>query len=478
MDLRKFLEQLDSLKELEMLEGADWNLEIGAITELSDEKNGPALLFDKIKGYPAGHRVVSNLLGTPRRWGVAFGLPSDIGPTEIVLRAKQKLTSLRPVAPVEVSTGPVLENVQEGDDVDMLSFPVPKWHEYDGGRYIGTADMIITRDPQGGWVNVGTYRIQLHDRRTLGWFTSPGQHGRQMREAYWAQGKACPVAAVFGAHPLVWMPSFLTLPWGSSELEMVGGLLGEPLQVIKGKLTGLPVPAHGEIVIEGECPPPTVETREEGPFGEWPGYYGSGVRKEAVIRVKRVMYRRNPVIVGVPPLKPPASANATYIVKSAQIWSEIEKLGIPGIKGVWCNRSGGGRYLTIVSIEQKYAGHARQVAMAAMACPTGAQHGRFVVVVDEDIDPSNEEDVLWALCSRCDPAEHIETVRNCWTTPLDPTLSPEKRAAGNISNSRAMLLACKPYYWKKDFPRVNRASDELREQTRNKWKARLPGLAR
>lgn len=469
MDLRKFLGQLQGARELRTVRDANWDLEIGTITELADEKSGPALLFDSIKGYPEGYRVGSNLVATPRRWAIAFGLPDNGSPTEIVLQIKQRIVSagLRP--PVEVAKGPILENVQEGPQVDMSIFPVPRWHELDGGRYIGTADMVITRGPEGGWVNVGTYRIQLHDRQTLGWFTSPGQHGRLMRESYWAQGKACPVAVVFGSHPLIWMPSFLPIPWGTSEQDVVGGLLGYPLEVVKGAYTGLPIPAYGEIAIEGECPPPGVESREEGPFGEWPGYYGSGARQEAVIRIKRVMYRNKPIIVGAPPLKPPASGNATYIIKSAQIWHELEKLGIPGIKAVWCNRSGGGRYLTVVSIEQKYGGHAMQVAMAATACPTGAQHGRFVVVVDEDIDPSNDEDVLWALCTRCDPAENFEVIRDCWTTPLDPTLSPQKRAANNITNSRAMLIACKPFHWRKDFPRVNRASDDLRAQTLNKW---------
>lgn len=469
MDLRKFIEQLRESRELKTVENADWDLEIGTITELFDERSGPALLFDQIKGYPRGIRVATNLTATPKRQAMAFGLPDDLPPPEVVRQIKERLSSLQTVPPVVVEEAPVLENVQEGDDIDMLKFSVPRWHEYDGGRYIGTADMVLTRDPKDGWVNMGTYRIQLHDRNTLGWFTVPGQHGRLMRESYWAQGKACPVAVVFGAHPLVWMPAFLPHPWGCSELDVVGGLFGHPLEVIKGKFTGLPIPAYAEIAIEGECPPPSEESRMEGPFGEWPGYYGSGAREEAVIRIKRVMHRNDPIIVGAPPMKPPASGNATYIIKSAQIWHELEKLGLPGIKAVWCNRSGGGRYLTIVSIDQKYDGHARQVGMAATCCPTGAQHGRFVIVVDDDIDPSNEEDVLWALCTRCDPAQDMETIEGCWTTPLDPLLPPEKRALKKITNSRAMLFACKPFSWRNEFPRVNRASDSLRAQTLSKW---------
>lgn len=183
------------------------------------------------------------------------------------------------------------------------------------------------------------------------------------------------------------------------------------------------------------------------------------------------MYRNNPILVGSPPLKPPASGSASFIPRAANLWSEIEKMGIPGIKGLYQLRAGGSRYLTVVSIEQRYAGHARQVGMAAMSTPEGACHGRFVIVVDDDIDPSNEDDVLWAISTRCDPASNIEIIHNCWSNPLDPVMSPEKKAKGDFTNSRAIIDACRPYHWMKQFPLVNRASDELRNRTLAKWKS-------
>ncbi|MBI4333554.1 MAG: UbiD family decarboxylase [Chloroflexi bacterium] len=474
MDLQVFIDQLDRLGEVKRVDGADWDLEIGALTELSDERKGPALLFDRIKGYPPGYRLVSNLTGTPRRLAAAFGYPPDIPNIDLVRQIKDRFKDLKPIDPVYVEKGPVTENVYGDGEVDLTKFPAPKWHELDGGRYLGTGDMVISRDPDGGWVNAGTYRAQLHDRETLGGFISPGHHGRIIREMYWARGKSCPMALVFGAHPMVLWPSFLALPWGTGEYGMCGGLLGEPLQLIKGEYTGLPIPAHAEIAVEGECPPPEVESREEGPFGEWPGYYASGERKEPVIKVKRVMHRNNPIVVGFPPMKPPASGHASYIVRASNIWYEMERLGIPGIKGVWNMRSGGSKFLIVVAIEQKYAGHARQAAMAAMSGNEGAFHGRFVIVVDEDIDPTNDEDVLWAVATRCDPATSIEVVTQCWSTPLDPTLPPDKRARGDFTNSRAIISAVRPFHWRKEFPRVNRASNELREATMKKWRHLFP----
>ncbi len=474
MDLRNFISDLEKVNEIKKIDKADWNLEIGVLTELGDERNLPALLFDNIQGYPAGYRVVTNLVATPKRLAMAFGLPAGISNVEMVRQLKEKFKSLKSIPPAAVKSGPLLENIQRDDEVNLLKFPVPFYHENDGGRYMGTADMVIMRDPAGNWVNMGTYRIQLHDKNTLGLYISPGHHGRLIRENYWAQGKACPVAVVFGAHPLVWVPSTLAMPWGVEEMGLVGGLLGKPLEVITGEYTGLPIPSYGEIAIEGECPPPSVESRKEGPFGEWPGYYGSGARTEPVIRVKRVMHRNNPILAGSPPLKPPASGSASFIARAANLWSEIEKLGIPGIKGVYQLRAGGSRYLTTVSIEQKYAGHARQVGMAVMSTPEGAYHGRFVIVVDEDIDPSNQDDVFWAVSTRCDPALDIEIIRDCWSTPLDPIMSPDKKAKGDFTNSRAIINACRPYHWRKEFPLVNRASNELRNKILSKWKNLFP----
>jgi len=301
MDLRSYIRQLKDVGLLAEIHGADWNLEIGALTELSAEKAGPALLFDRIKGYPEGYRVLTNFLNNPKLLRAALGYPPDMPMLSLLRSVKEKFARLDPVPPKEVATGPVLENIQEGDQIDLFSFPAPKWHELDGGRYLGTGDMVVNEDPVDHWVNVGTYRIQLHDRYTLGSHISPGHHGRLIRENYWAEGKSCPIVVVFGIHPLLWITSISAFPWKTSEYDIMGGLLGKPVEVIKGPYTGLPIPCDAEIAIEGECPPPEVESKKEGPFGEWTGYYASGAKVDPVIKVKRVMYRTDPIILGVAP---------------------------------------------------------------------------------------------------------------------------------------------------------------------------------
>src|SRR5262249_21165730 len=175
-----------------------------------------------------------------------------------------------------VNIGPVMQNVMNGDEVDLWRFPVLKSHDKDGGRYIGTGDLIINKDPDSEFVNMGTYRVQVHEKDLLGLWMSPGQQGRTICPKHWDRGEACPIVAVFGVDPLVFNASSHKIPWGVSEFDLVGGMRGKALPVVKGPITGLPFPAHAEIVIEGEVPPPSVESHEEGPFGEWPGYYSGG----------------------------------------------------------------------------------------------------------------------------------------------------------------------------------------------------------
>jgi UbiD family decarboxylase len=177
--------------ELKVVDGVDWDLELGAIAELTLERGGPALVFDGIRGYPRGYRVAANLVtASKRRLRIALGYGDDVPEVEIIRRWKDVYGNYRPVPPAEVSDGPVMESVLEGDNVDLLKFPAPRWHEMDGGRYIGSGDMVITRDPDGGWVNVGAYRVMVHDERTLSFFIEPGHHGDIIRRKYWERGRA------------------------------------------------------------------------------------------------------------------------------------------------------------------------------------------------------------------------------------------------------------------------------------------------
>jgi UbiD family decarboxylase len=465
-DLRGWIKEAEALGELKKIDGADWDVEIGAVTELGHHRGeqSHALLFDHIKGYPEGYRVLSNTLNTTKRLAMTLHMDTNYTRLQFVKDIKKHITDLEYLKPEVVKDGPVMENVIEEKDIDMFKFPSPKWHELDGGRYIGTGSVDITVDPDEGWVNLGTYRVMVHDRNTLGFFISPGKQGRIMREKYFARGQSCKLAVSFGHDPLLYLAGGMEVPYGVSEYEWVGGLQGHPVQVIKGEYTGLPIPARSEIVAECEAVP--GQNHDEGPFGEWTGYYASNMRPEPTMKVKRLYHRNNPIILGAPPTRPPCEFNyMRCFMRSALIWQELEKAGVPDVTGVWCHEAGGSRLLNIVSIKQRYPGHARQAGMVAAYCHAGAYLGRYTIVVDDDIDVTNTNDVLWAISTRSNPEIDIEIIRRSWSGALDPIIPMAQRGL----SSRAIIDACRPYEWLKDFPPVAESSPEVRRAAEEKW---------
>ena len=465
-DLRDWLVKVEALGELQAIDGADWNLEMGAIAEMvyhARPENPPALLFDKIKGYDKGFRVLSGMTNSPGRLGLTLGLGPCETAMEVVKGYRDRMKTFELREPNKLKTGAVLENVDRDGEVDLFKFPVPFLHELDGGRYIGTGDLVIMRDPEDDWVNLGTYRVMIHDKNTVGLWMSPGKHGRLIREKYFAEGKPCPVLISVGHDPLLFLSSGNEVDYGTSEFAHAGGHRGMPIDVVSSELHGLPMPANGEIVLEGEIV--ADQKLPEGPFGEWTGYYASSVREDPVVNVRRVYYRDDPILTMARPGRPPSDYSfSKCVVKSAMIWDEVEKAGLPGVKAVWCHEAGGGRLFNIISIKQAYPGHAKQAGLLAAGCHAGNYLGRFVVVVDEDIDPTNTFDLIWAIASRCDPDEDIDIIRKTWSGALDP-----RKKVGDNFNSRGIIDACRPFDWIDEFPAVAESSPELRQKTLKKW---------
>ena len=462
-DIREAVNLFRNQKELKEVEGAHWSLEIGTLTELMYDADGPALLFDKVLDYSPGYRILSNSYTTLRRQLFLLGFPPDWSRDQGVAELEKKLAGYRPIKPVTVKNGPVMENVFVDGEVNLLKFPTPKWHELDGGRYLGTGCAVFLRDPEiEGWVNAGTYRICVYDERTLGLYITPNHHGGVIEKKYWDRGLSCPVAVDFGPSPMLYMAAagrFIN-DYGVSEYDVAGYMQGEPIEVIMDRYTGLPIPARSEIVVVGEVPPPSVESRPEGPFGEWTGYYAHGQRNEPIIRVKALYHRNDPIILGEPTLFPKGDVG---LWGGGNLKRQLEAAGIPDVIDAWLLFWPG---IEVVKIKQRYPGHAAKAGLVA----TGNYMGRVVVVVDEDINIRDPWEVLWAIGTRCDPESSVEIVRGFQSSTLDPRIPPDRKAAGDFSSSRMIINACKPYHWLKEFPAVNRCSPELRREVYSKWK--------
>jgi 4-hydroxy-3-polyprenylbenzoate decarboxylase len=439
LDLREFLTRVERAGELLRIPRVDWNLEMGTLAEAVNERsNAPAVLFEEVPGYPKGFRTLSGSTNSMKRLAITLGFPVPAHPLDVVRAYRDRMKTHVPIPPRVV--------------------------------YIGTDDLVIMRDPEGDWVNCGTYRVMVHDAKRVGVWMSPGKHGRQIREKYFKQGKPCPVLVSCGHDPMLFLAGGNELRFGLSEYDYAGGHRGMPFDVIESQLHRLPMPAHAEIVLEGEMHP--GETAPEGPFGEFTGYYAGGQSEQPVIRVQRIYHRNDPILTMATPMRPPSDFSySKCVMKAGMIWDEVERAGVSGVKGVWCHEAGGARMFNVIAIKQAYAGHSKQAAMAAASCQSGSYLGRFVVVVEEDIDPTNLFEVLWAMCTRCDPAEDIDIIRKMWSGPLDPRIP-----RGTTWNSRAVIDACRPFEMLKDFPPVARASPELRAKIEAKFRDVLSKL--
>jgi 4-hydroxy-3-polyprenylbenzoate decarboxylase len=468
--LREWIDIVEDFGELAHPKGADWNLEIGAISEIDYKKRGPALLFDDIKDYPTGFRVLTSSTNSPKRLGLTLRMGIDHSDASLVeqLRGSPNkwVENSKNYPPRYVTESPLFENVMEGDDVDLMKFPTPFWHADDGGRYIGTGVAVATIDPDEQWVNLGAYRSMLIDKNHVALGAVPGKHGYIHIQKWMEKEGRAPVVIHIGMDPLYMVVSGVEVPSGISELNYVGAIRGQSVDVIKSTITGLPIIASAEIVLEGWLI--KGETTDEGPFGEWPGYYVSGVSKEPLLKVERVLYRNNPILLGSPPAKPPHDYSyMRTVMKSAMIFDALVSAGIPEIKGVYAPECGGGRMLVVVAIKQLYNGHSRQAGFVASQLPAAAYMGKYTIVVDEDIDVTNLEEVIWAVCTRTDPDTSIDFIRRAWASKAEPMLQKGQPAF----NSRAIIDACRPFEWIKDFPKVAQADSRYLAQIEKKWES-------
>ncbi|MFB6081307.1 MAG: UbiD family decarboxylase [Halanaeroarchaeum sp.] len=470
-DLRQFIDRLREHDQLTVLQGADWDLEIGGVSDLVRREDlETAVLFDDIEGYDPGLRVLTNAFDTPLQASLALGYDPTTSLETAVRTHKERAPMTGAVPPATVASGPVTETVRSGADIDLLSFPVPKWHAKDGGRYIGTADVVVTRNRETGALNAGTYRVQVHGPDEVTVYISPGKDGRRNRDSFLDADEPFPVVVSVGHAPDLFCAANERLPEGVNELEYAGGRRGEAVEVVEGEVTGLPIPAHAELVLEGHVYP-DAEPVTEGPFGEWTGYYGSGQQDIRPMTVERVYHRPDPIIFGYNVSIAPSALSV--IRSAARLWDELDQAGVPGVEAV--NAFMPGPYFQVIAVDQQYAGHATQVGMQAISLPAGAYHGRFTVVVDADVDVYDWQEVLWALTSRCDPADDVQVVDDCWSTPLDPRIPPDRKGAGDLTNSRAVLDATRPYHWRESFPDDSRIADDLADRLRERFGAALFG---
>ena len=481
-DLRAWIDDLEERNELKTI-GAevDWDEEIGAIAREVSSQFGPALLFENIKEHKDTlcRRLFTNGTGTRQRVCRFLGVLESTTYRELVPVFKERFS--RPVKPVTVNTGPVKENIIKGDAVDLFQFPVPKWNPHDGGRYICTSASIVTRDPDTGILNAGTYRGMIAKKNTIGVLLAMTQGWGKHFSKYKNRGQEMPVAVVIGWDQTLFLAA--STPVNHPEYEMAGSLRGAPVELVRCETSDLMVPASAEIVLEGFISPDPKSYEPEGPFSEYPGYYAGRKTPKHAIRVECVTHRDDPIfhgcLTGASPGRTNEGTTWTPATFSAMAWHYLEQAGVANVTGVW---RGKWPELLRVQIRKSHRGHAQQVAAALWGCHLGNYAGKHLIVVDDDIDIHDWEAIEWALCYRVNAGlGDIATFHGTSGSMLDPSVPLEERDSvkyGHGKWTRVLIdatinweLQPQEQYNGNRYPPLGTAiSDRMSETLKRRWK--------
>jgi 4-hydroxy-3-polyprenylbenzoate decarboxylase len=428
-DLRGWLSLIEAHGQLKSIAApVDLDEELSAITFLATQadENAAALLFENPAGNRLGAQVLTNMLGASKeRYALAVGLDPKLSVPEMVAASRTLMKKRLPPVFIAKSAASVNDVILRGDEVDITAFPAPKFWPGDGSPYVGTGDITFTRPPDLSRINVGCYRQMVHGPNRVGMYCSPGKHGRLDREAWWQQGKPCEVVAAYGVDPVLFMVAAMTFSSDLSELDVAGGIMGTPVELTEAECVSLPIPARAEVVIEGLLHPGDVAM--EGPLGEFTGYYGNERALQPVIEIKAIHHRRAPILTAAVMARYPSCEIGTgfAIMRSARILEDLDRVGVPGIVSVYATPAAIGGYgMIVVSLKQRYAGHVAQALALTAQCPAAAFFVKWIVAVDEDVDPTDINQVLWALSTRCNPSQDVEFLKNTWSSPLDPSQYP------------------------------------------------------
>ncbi|MBI2492603.1 MAG: UbiD family decarboxylase [Candidatus Rokubacteria bacterium] len=375
------------------------------VLEYERRRRWPVLLFEKVAGHDIP--IVANAVASRRTLAFALGVPERELAAAYARRIKER------VKPVVVPDPSFHRRVLRGADVDLAKLPIPLYFPGDAGRYL-TAGMLVARDPETGVETEGYHRFQVKGPDRMGVSLHSRRRMFEYQRRAEARGQALPCAVVLGLHPLVSMGSLAYPPADVGKFEVVGGLFGAPLEVAPCVTADLHVPAHAEIVIEGEILPGVREP--EGPFGEFTGYF-SRRSTEHVFVAKAIAMRERPWFQSIGSGRAGDHITTLGLVREAEILNALGR-AIPNVAAVHVPLSGTSSFTAYVAIRQGRPGEARHVIPIVL----GVDHYlKLVIVVDDDIDVFDESDVLWAVATRMQADRDLVVIAGSLGALLDPS---------------------------------------------------------
>jgi UbiD family decarboxylase len=417
-DLRGFLAHLESQGQLvRVKDEVDVKYEIAAGMRKTSDIDGPALLFENIKGY-SGWRVLGGLFATRKLVALGLGVPQ-----EQMLERYLTLEDQR-IAPELVSTGPVKDIIWTGSQIDLSKIPIVTHAGKDCGPYV-TIGVQVGKDADSGVRNLSIHRMLLlgKDRLSL-WAPADHHLGRMILKAE-EKGRGLEVATAVGVDPAIIVGSQSKVPYGIDEFHVAGGLRGAPVKLTKCESIDVEVPAFAEVVIEGVTIP--GERVADGPYGEYPGCY-SEAKQAPVLKVTAITMRNNPIwqtaLTGMP-----VTENHTLIEygNAAVVYREVKKI-VPEVKAINLTPGGTFRHHVVVSIKKRAENEGRNVILGLLSLGIGLKQ---VIVVDDDIDPFDPMQVDWALATRMQADKDVIIIPRIACSTLDPSV-PEPRVTAGL----------------------------------------------
>ncbi|HZU07266.1 MAG TPA: UbiD family decarboxylase [Chloroflexota bacterium] len=436
-ELREFLRLLEERYPDQMVrvprEVDPAAFEVTAILQhLENRDRYPLVLFERprnLLGEVARFPLISNVYATRERCALALGLRPEQAMLELSLEyARREERSIPPVV-VSRAEAPAKEWVQVGEAADLRVLPIVRHHEMDPAPYIDMA--VAMRDPDSGAYNLAFLRTMYQGPRRLGLHMSP-RHNWQIVRKHERRGEPTPCVIVVSHHPAFYLGALNVSPFGRDDYGVAGSLLDEPLRLVPSETWGeqFLVPADAELLIEGEVLPGVREV--EGPFGEFTGYYGPQ-RVRWVIEVKAITGRHDAIYQDVFVGHRDVWTLGSF-PKEGSLYNRIKGV-VPGVRGVYLPISGTGRFHCYISIDKRVDGESKQAALIALGECDFIKH---VVVVDADIDPYKEEQVLWAIATRVQADRDVDIIRHCKGNTLDPSQEDD------IMGAKMIIDATKP----------------------------------
>lgn len=493
-DLREYIDRLRGLGEIQDVTApVALDLELGAIVRRCYETGSPAPLFSAFSDHPAGFRILGAPAGLSRQPGlqlarvaVSLDMPQDSTGRDIV-EALARSLDLPPIDPVIVPAAPCFENVATAEAVDLTRLPVPQLHCGDGGRYLNTWGCIVARTPDGAWTNWSIARMMMLDRRRMTGLVAPEQHIGMVARRWADLGKPMPFALALGVEPSIPFICGMPLPAEVSEAGRLGAFLRRPLRTVRCRTVDLEAPASAEILIEGHLH--LDETAEEGPMGEFAGYlWPGGAMKRPVYRVSAISHCNDAILPVVVAGEPVEENHTTWGIPTASvILHDLRAAGLPTTTA-WCPFEAALHWL-VVTVPRDWRRRSgiedgqqlcRRIGEVVFRSKAGAVIPK-VIVIPDDVDPTDTKELVWAFATRCHPLEGNAIFEHIAAAPLLAYLRTSEKVSANTG--KIVYNGLPPAEWGEMLPIrasfrhgyppaiVKRVTDRWREYGFSDWQA-------